>query len=122
MTGNVKKVAIVSRRPRDPDCGDEVQQPLPPDLRGVRGCRVRAGTRCVRRKGMDAADEVSARINREPIIWDADFLFGPRDSFDGDTYVQCEINVSCVFAIPDDAPAGIAREMVLRLRSLSRSP
>lgn len=56
-----------------------------------------------------------------PIIWDADFLFGPHDSFDDDTYVLCEINVNCVFAIPDDAPAGIAREMALRLRSFSGS-
>jgi glutathione synthase/RimK-type ligase-like ATP-grasp enzyme len=52
-------------------------------------------------------------IGREslPVIWDADFLFGPRDSFDDDTYVLCEINVSCVFAIPADAPVGIANEV-----------
>jgi hypothetical protein len=29
-----------------------------------------------------------------PLIWDADFLYGPKN-FDGeDTYVLCEINVS----------------------------
>ncbi|HEY2185063.1 MAG TPA: Cj0069 family protein, partial [Xanthobacteraceae bacterium] len=44
-----------------------------------------------------------------PIIWDADFLFGPRTAAGEDTYVLCEINVSCVFAIPDQAPAAIAR-------------
>ena len=44
-----------------------------------------------------------------PIIWDADFLYGPRDASGADTYVLCEINVSSVFAIPDDAPAAIAR-------------
>jgi hypothetical protein len=36
-----------------------------------------------------------------PIIWDADFLYGPRDAAGQDTYVLCEINVSSVFAFPD---------------------
>ncbi len=44
-----------------------------------------------------------------PIIWDADFLYGPRTAAGEDTYVLCEINVSSVFAIPDDAPVAIAR-------------
>lgn len=44
-----------------------------------------------------------------PIIWDADFLYGPRTASGDDTYVLCEINVSSVFAVPDDAPAAIAR-------------
>lgn len=44
-----------------------------------------------------------------PIIWDADFLYGPRTEAGADTYVLCEINVSSVFAIPDQAPAAIAR-------------
>ena len=44
-----------------------------------------------------------------PVIWDADFLYGPRDASGEDSYVLCEINVSCVFAIPDQAPAAIAR-------------
>ena len=54
-----------------------------------------------------------------PIIWDADFLFGPTDASGEDTYVLCEINVSCVFAIPDEAPAEIARAMALRLRPIA---
>ena len=44
-----------------------------------------------------------------PIIWDADFLYGPRTAAGEDTYVLCEINVSSVFPIPDQAPAAIAR-------------
>jgi hypothetical protein len=44
-----------------------------------------------------------------PIIWDADFLYGPRNALGEDTFVLCEINVSSVFAIPDQAPAAIAR-------------
>jgi hypothetical protein len=51
-----------------------------------------------------------------PIIWDADFLYGPRMSGE-DSYVLCEINVSSVFAIPDQAPAAIARLALNRLRS-----
>jgi len=51
-----------------------------------------------------------------PIIWDADFLYGPRTASGEDTYVLCEINVSSVFAIPEQAPAAIARLVMRRLR------
>jgi hypothetical protein len=51
-----------------------------------------------------------------PVIWDADFLYGPRDAAGADTYVLCEINASSCFAIPDDAPAAIARTVKHRLR------
>lgn len=44
-----------------------------------------------------------------PIIWDADFLYGPRTASGEDSYILCEINVSSCFAIPDEAPAAIAR-------------
>jgi chromate transport protein ChrA len=52
-----------------------------------------------------------------PIIWDADFLYGPRTESGEDTYVLCEINVSSVFAIPDEAPEAIARLVTARLRA-----
>jgi hypothetical protein len=52
-----------------------------------------------------------------PIIWDADFLYGPRTPSGEDSYVLCEINVSSVFAIPDQAPAAIASLALSRLRS-----
>ena len=52
-----------------------------------------------------------------PIIWDADFLYGPRTALGEDTYVLCEINVSSVFAIPDQAPAAIARLTLNRLEA-----
>jgi hypothetical protein len=54
-----------------------------------------------------------------PIIWDADFLYGPRNAAGDDTYVLCEINVSSVFAIPDQAPASIARLALDRLQQSS---
>jgi len=56
-----------------------------------------------------------------PIIWDADFLYGPRTLSGEDTYVLCEINVSSVFAIPDQAPEAIARLALTRLRSANAS-
>ena len=52
-----------------------------------------------------------------PIIWDADFLYGPRDAAGADSYVLCEINVSSCFAIPDEAPAAIAKLTLARCRS-----
>jgi hypothetical protein len=52
-----------------------------------------------------------------PIIWDADFLYGPRDVSGADTYVLCEINVSSVFPFPEQAPAKIAS--LARDRSLT---
>jgi hypothetical protein len=52
-----------------------------------------------------------------PIIWDADFLYGPRTAAGEDTYVLCEINVSSVFAIPNHAPAEIARLVATRFRT-----
>jgi hypothetical protein len=51
-----------------------------------------------------------------PMIWDADFMLGPRDASGADTYVLGEINVSSVFAIPDEAPAEIASRVADRLR------
>jgi hypothetical protein len=52
-----------------------------------------------------------------PIIWDADFLYGPRSASGEDSYVLCEINVSSVFAIPEQAPAAIAGLALSRLRA-----
>ena len=55
-----------------------------------------------------------------PIIWDADFLYGPRSVSGEDSYVLCEINVSSVFAIPDEAPGAIARLALSKLRRTQR--
>ena len=43
-----------------------------------------------------------------PAIWDADFLLGPKTAAGEDTYVLCEINVSGVFPIPDEAVPPLA--------------
>jgi hypothetical protein len=55
-----------------------------------------------------------------PVIWDADFLYGPRDATGADTYVLCEINASSCFAIPDEAPVAIARTVSARLVGADR--
>lgn len=49
-----------------------------------------------------------------PVIWDADFLYGPRTAAGEDAYVLCEINASSVFGIPDEAPEEIARLVEMR--------
>lgn len=50
-----------------------------------------------------------------PVIWDADFLYGAKTADGEDSYVLCEINVSSVFPIPDQAPEEIARTIARRL-------
>jgi hypothetical protein len=66
----------------------------------------------LRRLGIDPRDL--------PAIWDADFLYGPRTPAGEDSYVLCEINVSAVLPIPDEAPAGIARCVARRLATRRR--
>jgi hypothetical protein len=55
-----------------------------------------------------------------PILWDADFLFGPKTATGDDTYVLCEINISAVFPFPPHAlpklAAATAKELSGRPR------
>uniref|UniRef100_UPI002020A138 Cj0069 family protein n=2 Tax=Pseudomonadota TaxID=1224 RepID=UPI002020A138 len=53
--------------------------------------------------------------NDLPVIWDADFLLGPKDAAGQDTYVLCEINASSVFPMPDEAPDALAATTLRRL-------
>lgn len=55
-------------------------------------------------------------IAQLPVIWDADFLYGPRDEAGADTFVLCEINVSSVFPFPDHALGPLAAETLARLK------
>jgi hypothetical protein len=66
-------------------------------------------------------DVLKIDIASLPIIWNANFLYEPRTASGEDTYVLCEINVSSVFAIPDQAPAAIARLVKERLRGAKSS-
>jgi hypothetical protein len=51
-----------------------------------------------------------------PMLWDADFLFGPKDANGDDTYVLCEINVSAVAPFPESAATPLANAIAARLR------
>jgi hypothetical protein len=44
-----------------------------------------------------------------PVIWDADFLYGPKTGNGEDTFVLCEINVSAVWPYPESATPALAR-------------
>jgi len=55
-----------------------------------------------------------------PVLWDADFLLGPKTASGGDSYVLCEINVSAVFPFPDEALEPLVRAAAACIRE-SRS-
>jgi hypothetical protein len=44
-----------------------------------------------------------------PVLWDADFLLGPKNEAGEDSYVLCEINASSVSPFPDSAAPLVAR-------------
>ncbi|MHB8438526.1 MAG: Cj0069 family protein [Acidimicrobiales bacterium] len=50
-----------------------------------------------------------------PVIWDADFLYGPKDAHGSDSYVLCEINVSAVWPFPPTASRTVAANTVARI-------
>ena len=52
-----------------------------------------------------------------PAIWDADFLYGPKDESGRDTYVLCEINVSAVWPYPPQATDELAAAAAAAIRS-----
>lgn len=52
-----------------------------------------------------------------PIIWDADFLYGPKTSSGEQTFVLCEINVSSVHPYPESAPPYFVKNTVERILS-----
>jgi len=43
-----------------------------------------------------------------PMLWDCDFMFGPKEADGRDSYVLCEINVSCVSPFPESAAGPLA--------------
>jgi uncharacterized protein DUF6815 len=51
-----------------------------------------------------------------PVIWDADFLYGPKMDSGDDTYVLCEINASSTFAFPEHAMPTVAEAAIQRIR------
>ena len=51
-----------------------------------------------------------------PILWDCDFLLGPKDKAGKDTYVLCEINTSSVAPFPDSALPYVVAALRARLQ------
>lgn len=52
-----------------------------------------------------------------PVLWDADFLLGPKAASGEDTYILCEINVSSVAPFPDSAIPLIAEAALRRAQA-----
>jgi len=51
-----------------------------------------------------------------PLLWDCDFLLGPKNASRNDTYVLCEINASSVAPYPETAPPYVAEATLARLK------
>jgi Domain of unknown function (DUF6815) len=51
-----------------------------------------------------------------PVLWDCDFLLGPKSAAGTDTYVLCEINASSVSPFPPSAVDPVARATLDRVR------
>jgi hypothetical protein len=51
-----------------------------------------------------------------PVLWDCDFLLGPKRESGEDTYVLCEINVSSVSPFPDSALPLLAQATLARAK------
>jgi len=60
---------------------------------------------------------VGLRDQDLPVLWDADFLYGPQSDEGVDSYMLCEINVSSVIPFPPDAPDKVASAVERRLRT-----
>jgi hypothetical protein len=112
--GHQKIKALISPPPEGPDA--PAAQPGPRNMYGPDAAQFQALRRKMEAEWTPQMMKVlGLERNSLPIIWDADFLYGARSVGGKDTYVLCEINVSCVFGIPDDAPAAIARLTLERL-------
>lgn len=56
-------------------------------------------------------------LYRLPVLWDGDFLFGPKEASGENSYVLCEINASSIAPYPESAPPLIAQAVRARLNA-----
>ena len=84
----------------------------PPGAPGFQHLRERAETEWV----PELQRILGLETTRLPVIWDLDFLYGPKTGDGDDTWVLCEINVSSTFAFPEVAMPGVARAAIERIR------
>lgn len=108
--------ALIPPPPEGPDSPEA--QPGPRIMHGPDATPFQALRRKMEGEWVPQMIEVLGLNRAElPIIWDADFLYGPRTASGEDTYVLCEINVSSCFAVPDEAPAAIAQLTLSRCQA-----
>ena len=108
--------ALIPPPPQGPD--SPAAQPGPRIMHGPEAAPFQALRRKMEDEWVPQMMEIlEIERARLPIIWDADFLYGPRTASGDDTYILCEINVSSCFAIPDEAPAAIASLALNRCRA-----
>jgi hypothetical protein len=113
--GHQRITALMPPPPEGPDA--PAAQPGPRNMYGPEAAQFQAlRTKMEAEWTPQMMKVLGLQRNSLPIIWDADFLYGPKSAAGDDTYVLCEINASCVFAVPDDAPAAIARLTLERLQ------
>ena len=55
-----------------------------------------------------------------PVIWDIDFLYGPKTNAGEEHYVLCEINASSTFAFPEHAMPRVAEAALARIAASRR--
>jgi uncharacterized protein DUF6815 len=84
----------------------------PPEAPGFQDLRERAEAEWV----PELQKVLDLETHQLPVIWDLDFLYGPKTQDGDDTYVLCEINVSSTFAFPEFAMPGVARAALDRVR------
>jgi hypothetical protein len=55
------------------------------------------------------------KLTALPVVWDADFLYGPPDASGNETFVLCEINVSAVWPFPPMGAPTVAANTLARV-------
>jgi hypothetical protein len=87
-----------------------------PDVPAYQSLRVQAETQWV----PQMISIVGLDPHELPVIWDADFLYGPKTATGDDTYVLCEINVSAVWPFPPMAAPAVASAALDRTQAARR--
>lgn len=88
-----------------------------PEVPAYQTLRVRAETEWV----PQMMDILGLQRESLPVIWDADFFFGPKNAAGEDTYVLCEINVSAVWPFPPMASEKVAAAALARTQASKAS-
>lgn len=63
---------------------------------------------------------LAIETERMPVLWDCDFLLGPKTESGEDSYVLCEINVSSVAPYPESAVPYVVDATVAQVREARR--